>query len=163
MLSFMVSFTVLYSRYAELQLHFGYFLQEPGEDKGIFTLNSGLIGLQLMTFSSFINPLFYKTKQNSEHKIKALHFTNIKIRVHKNNHNSSDFFGRVWSYQGMVKLEGTNVVSWNVSCRQGFRYLSYDTALICIKSGNTRFLNFPAVIFLLHYRPSGFSHYRLFC
>lgn len=35
------------------------------------------------------------------------------------------------SYQGMVKLEGTNVVSWNVSCCQRFCYLSHDATLIC--------------------------------
>lgn len=37
------------------------------------------------------------------------------------------------SYQCMVKLEGTNVVSRNVSCCQGFWYLSHDTTLICRK------------------------------
>lgn len=35
------------------------------------------------------------------------------------------------SYQGVVKLEGANVVSWNVSRRQRFWYLSHDAALIC--------------------------------
>lgn len=34
-------------------------------------------------------------------------------------------------YQGVVELEGTNVVSRNVRRRQGFWYLSHDAALVC--------------------------------
>lgn len=41
------------------------------------------------------------------------------------------------SYQGVVELEGTNVVGWNVGRRQRFRYLSHDAALICKKQGWT--------------------------
>lgn len=35
------------------------------------------------------------------------------------------------AYQGVVKLEGANVVGGNVGGRQGFRYLSHDAAFVC--------------------------------
>lgn len=31
----------------------------------------------------------------------------------------------------MIKLEGADVICWNVSCGQGFGYLSHDAALVC--------------------------------
>lgn len=41
------------------------------------------------------------------------------------------------SYQGVVELEGTNIVGWNVGRCQRFRYLGHDAALICEKQGWT--------------------------
>lgn len=35
------------------------------------------------------------------------------------------------SHQRMIKLEGADVICRNVSCGQGFGYLSHDAALVC--------------------------------
>lgn len=52
---------------------------------------------------------------------------------------------RFASHQGVVELEGTNVVSGNVGSRQWFWYLSHDAAFICSKNtkhrGSARFLH----------------------
>lgn len=43
-------------------------------------------------------------------------------------------FSKRFSHQSVVKLESTNVVSWNVSCCQGFWYLSHNATFICKKA-----------------------------
>lgn len=58
----------------------------------------------------------------TQNKLLKLNWTTLIPFKMKSNMNT---------HQGVVELEGTNVVSWDVGRRQRFRYLSHDPTFIC--------------------------------